>query len=208
MVGVLVSRRLDSTRVWLRTWTGSRWTFFSGTLVIAITLLLTASGAWPLTQRADSWWVAPAVVLLSASFAFGAASLAGARGPRAATVCDLRPVLAAGVASYIGILPPGSGTTATDLLASLGPWGLSVGQPLLALVGLLAPLLTIRDRVAAEMSLPEEGETCATCTPLPAIRNRPREQAALFEIESQGRQEPAPVALTESSEKVESHNVR
>jgi len=170
MASTSTSLHSGRKRVWLRSWATSRWVFLSGAFIIAMAVLLATTRAWPFAaEPVASWWVTPAVVLLSASFAFGAASLAGARGSRAATVCDLRPVLAAGIAGYIAVLPPGSGTAATELLASLGSWGLSVGQPLLALVGILAPVLTVRDRFDAEMFEPEEGETCATCTPLPSM---------------------------------------
>ncbi len=134
-----------------------------------LAVLALSSQLRPLGDRAGSWWVSGTVVLVSASIALGIASLAGARGPRAATVCDLRPLIAAFVAGLIAVLPPNGGSIATDLLVSLGPWGLAVGQPTLALVAVLAPLISIRDRMDAELAPASRGETCTTCTPLPSL---------------------------------------
>ncbi len=165
----VTSHRRPRAQRWLRSWAPSRWWVLVGTFLAMVAVLTLSSPLSPLGDRVGSWWVTSAVILVSASFAFGAASLAGARGARAATVCDLRPLIAAFVAGYIAVLPATGGSVATDLLVSLGPWGLAVGQPLLALVAVLAPLISIRDRMDAELAPASHGETCATCTPLPSL---------------------------------------
>lgn len=88
---------------------------------------------------------------------------------RAPTFCDLHPLLVAFVARCIAVTPPDVGAPTTAILSSLGPWGVSVGQPVLALVGVLAPLRTLRDRMEVEGAGSERGEDCPTCEPLPSL---------------------------------------
>jgi hypothetical protein len=104
----------------------------------------------------------------SASLAVAVAALGDARLGRPATLCDLRPVLVGGVALYLAVLPLGSTSPGASFLAGFGLGALMVLRPVLALVGVLAPVWSVHDRFVAEVVESHEGETCSTCMPLPS----------------------------------------
>lgn len=161
--------RVARLRRWLSTWTVARWSILCGTFVVVLVVLAASSGLWTVAEQFRMWWLAPALPILSLSIAVGVAAVVGARGSRAVTLCDLRPLIVALVASSVAVTPIGGETVTTAILSSLGPWGVSVGQPVLALVGVVAPLMTLRDRIEAELAPSSRGDDCSTCMPLPSL---------------------------------------
>jgi hypothetical protein len=149
---------------WVRSWSVFRRVIGVVAGLVGVAVFGSAAGS----GNGWSWWVPVVVVVGGTSLAVAVAALGGARSGRAATLCDLRPVLVGSVALYLAVLPLGSASAGSSFLAGFGPGVLMILRPVLALVGVLAPVWSAHDRFVAEVVESHEGETCSTCVPLPA----------------------------------------